>query len=413
MKKRIALAWASLCLLSISTAASASDIYHVDLPADFVSEIETIFNVNQDGTAFNLDLVSGENPNLHLFQEAAIHVTFIHEAAGYKNQFGYFTYQDVNDDGLISDEEILDEVLIFPNVSEEGDVLNTGDTVNIGPFPAGTNIGFFIVANGYVDPKGVYYSLSELNEDGAQHFPMIATSDGGNIAIGIEDLPWESSDKDCNDVIFTFTTTPEDAIVEVIEENQIPVNETPEEEAPEEQPSEQEKVCFCHNLTHNPHTICTANEALINAHMDHVNGEVPGVEDALGECGPEELPPAEQNPGEEEETPAVEQPGDDPADETEKPSDDGQPEDDEANPEETPEDSFEPTHVPGEDFIVKDGDIDENTPLDPATGPLATAWYLEGTGMGCSLSASGGESSIHWVFTAALAALPILSRRHQ
>src|SRR5215831_7048334 len=42
-----------------------------------------------------------------------------------------------------------------------------------------------------------------------------------------------------------------------------------------------EKVCFCHNIGHHPHTVCTSNQALINAHMAHVNGEVPGVQDAL------------------------------------------------------------------------------------------------------------------------------------
>jgi hypothetical protein len=40
------------------------------------------------------------------------------------------------------------------------------------------------------------------------------------------------------------------------------------------------EVCFCHNVNHNPHTICTSNQGLINGHMNHVrNGE-----DTLGPC---------------------------------------------------------------------------------------------------------------------------------
>lgn len=40
------------------------------------------------------------------------------------------------------------------------------------------------------------------------------------------------------------------------------------------------KVCFCHNVNHNPHTICTADIAKIKGHTFHVrNGE-----DSFGIC---------------------------------------------------------------------------------------------------------------------------------
>lgn len=40
------------------------------------------------------------------------------------------------------------------------------------------------------------------------------------------------------------------------------------------------QICFCHNVNHNPHTICTSNQAVINGHTSHVrNGE-----DTLGIC---------------------------------------------------------------------------------------------------------------------------------
>ncbi len=44
-----------------------------------------------------------------------------------------------------------------------------------------------------------------------------------------------------------------------------------------------EEVCFCHNVEHNPHTICTDKEGLINGHMAHVESGF----DALNECPPE------------------------------------------------------------------------------------------------------------------------------
>jgi len=40
------------------------------------------------------------------------------------------------------------------------------------------------------------------------------------------------------------------------------------------------RVCFCHNLPHNPHTICTSNQGLINGHTAHV---AIGF-DSLGSC---------------------------------------------------------------------------------------------------------------------------------
>lgn len=40
------------------------------------------------------------------------------------------------------------------------------------------------------------------------------------------------------------------------------------------------EVCFCHNVNHNPHTICTDDDGKINGHNNHVNNG----EDYLGEC---------------------------------------------------------------------------------------------------------------------------------
>jgi len=39
-------------------------------------------------------------------------------------------------------------------------------------------------------------------------------------------------------------------------------------------------VCFCHNVNHNPHTICTSVQGQINGHQNHVNNG----EDIEGPC---------------------------------------------------------------------------------------------------------------------------------
>lgn len=45
-------------------------------------------------------------------------------------------------------------------------------------------------------------------------------------------------------------------------------------------PYPHETVCFCHNVEHNPHTICTNVQGLINGHMAHVQTGF----DTLGQC---------------------------------------------------------------------------------------------------------------------------------
>ena len=416
MKKRSYLFLAALFLGLAGQQPEAQAFTHVDLDPAFVAEVEDIFNVDHDGTAFDLDLVADEDPNLRLFQEAEIYVTFIHERAGYKNQFGYFTFDDTDGDGLIAPEEILDQQLIFENVSEDDGTLTEGDTVKIGPFPAGTQVGFYIVANGYVHPKGTFYTLNELNPDNSPHMAMVATRDGGNVAIGIEDKPWNSSDLDFNDVIFTFTTTPESALDEIIEDSNIPVNEVPTDlptEEDEEEAPGPEKVCFCHNVNHNPHTICTSNEALIHAHMDHVNGETPGVQDALGECEEEASPAPSEEPAEEEETPGEDT--EQPSEETEEPGDEEEtPEEPtEEEVEETPAGQSETPSVP-EATKVDGFEADGEIAVDEAGSPFDyPAWYFEGSGnMGCSLGGGGNGTTdlAPWALFAAVLMISPLRR---
>ena len=44
--------------------------------------------------------------------------------------------------------------------------------------------------------------------------------------------------------------------------------------------NQHEETCFCHNVNHNPHTICTDDQGWINGHLGHVNNGT----DTLGEC---------------------------------------------------------------------------------------------------------------------------------
>ena len=131
---------------------------------------------------------------------------FIDEGAGYKNTFGYFVYDD--------DQNILYQETIFSNASETGGggSLNVGDTVSLGTFEAGSNIGFWLQANGYNDPNGhTYYSLDQYNPDGLRHIAIIQDPANERLIVGFEDL-YNLGDQDYNDIVFTFSATPYSAI---------------------------------------------------------------------------------------------------------------------------------------------------------------------------------------------------------
>lgn len=226
------------CLSVPLTPTQAGEIFSVELSDDFVLEVLDLFPEKQE---IDPEWISYDvNPNIYLYQEASVIVTFIDEGAGYQNTFGYFLFEDADENGLISEDEIYEEGVIFENSSKfgSGGDLVLGDSVKVGPFPAHTHIGFYLVADGYTDePKETYYTVDELNPDGDRHLAMVGLSDYENIALGIEDLPLATGDRDFNDVLFTFTTDPKEAILEIIEDNNIPVpSEDPDYLPPAEDP---------------------------------------------------------------------------------------------------------------------------------------------------------------------------------
>ncbi|HCU24857.1 MAG TPA: hypothetical protein DF383_07560, partial [Deltaproteobacteria bacterium] len=129
-----------------------------------------------------------------------------------------------NDD-QVEASEISKKEILFENVSSEteGGPMRTGDTVNLGKFPQGTRLGFYLVADGFRQGTKTYYSIDDLNPDGRRHLAMLADADREQIVLGIEDLPYESGDRDFNDILFSFTTNPKSALDDVIDGGNIPV----------------------------------------------------------------------------------------------------------------------------------------------------------------------------------------------
>ncbi len=202
---------------------------------------------------------SAYSPNLIISADATVEVIFVHEGAGYRNSFGWFSYTEGVDGITITDADLIWEDASFPSAG----TMDTGDTATLlddlgdpRVFTDGERVGFFVVANGWNqesevrnwDPenptlpkttpaanaavsggKGCYTSLEKLNPEYdagdiglARHLAMIKVDGiagflGGEdfILSGFEDLNRNrGSDDDFNDLVFIVNANPLEAIEE-------------------------------------------------------------------------------------------------------------------------------------------------------------------------------------------------------
>jgi len=207
---------------SISNAALdlSGNIYNVNISTEQTNKIESLL---PEYGGLNPEFISNSiDPNIHLLADAEISITFIDEGAGFQNSFGYYAYDN--------DNMILYEQTVFSNASKFGSSgsLFPGDTVSLGTHPINSNIGFWLIANGYKESNGhKYYSQDHLNSDGLRHMAIIYDSERQQLILGFEDT-YYLGDKDYNDVIFTSTVHPFSALdISTLDISKIPVSPVP------------------------------------------------------------------------------------------------------------------------------------------------------------------------------------------
>ncbi len=206
------------------------------IPSDFLTRLAAALPEQRDIRTTNPDLITDDfGANVHMKKEADVYVTFIHEGAGYKNSLGFFTFPD---GGIPQTRNDISETIVFPNSSYNNSGgsdagMRSGDTMKIGHFATGTNIGFAIVANGFDSKTGVttvptggppggdavYYTIKALNPeiDPAlkAHTVLLSDAKSGFVVLGMEDLNRSAGsgcDHDFNDTVYTVTSIPADAI---------------------------------------------------------------------------------------------------------------------------------------------------------------------------------------------------------
>jgi len=197
----------------------------VQVDAALMARIASSLPEMKDIRTQGRDLIASDDAAvIQLVKPAQVWVTFLHEGAAFKNTFGYFTYPEGKPPQSPAE---IEHVVILPNSSfstagGSAAGMRTGHRIDLGVFPAGIRLGFFVVSNGWNSTKGVapdnnhFYSLSTLNpessEDLRKHMVLLKDSWGQRVVLGMEDLMRTGGDHDFNDVLFAVESNPVEAI---------------------------------------------------------------------------------------------------------------------------------------------------------------------------------------------------------
>jgi LruC domain-containing protein len=200
-----------------------------EYPPDFYERLSVALPERTDVRTTNPDYITDNGANIFLDTNADVFITFLHEGAAYRNSVGLFTFQ--GDVSTVTRESAF-ETIIFPNTSFSSagggmNGLRVGNTVLLGQFSAGTNLGFVIAGNGFdnsygvnpnQNPNHVFYSIADLNAETEPalraHTIMLYDAPTETVILGMEDVlrTRAGCDHDFNDALFTIHTNPPDAI---------------------------------------------------------------------------------------------------------------------------------------------------------------------------------------------------------
>ncbi len=192
---------------------------------NLMEDIETVFPERQNLLERREDFFTdGVHHNAVLGEEAEVFVTFVYEGAGWTNTLGFYTYPE--GDPPESTDDLENMTIVFPNVSFEhgGGGLSLGDKVklSLGTFTAGTEFGYFFIAQGWRSRHGgevtrglyIHYTNIEFNAEAGegceQHHVLAGDQEREVMILTFEDTRRDSwmCDNDFNEAIFMITTEP-------------------------------------------------------------------------------------------------------------------------------------------------------------------------------------------------------------
>ncbi len=189
---------------------AGSDGLSAEFQAEVLPDMQAFINesLGESQSVSNLSSISLDPSKLYLANDASVRVYFVGEGAGYHNTLGYNT-----DGASISSG---DPLLIFPDASSinsyypygnettwrfESAPLMPGDFVDLGVLDAGTQLDFFLIANGANHGKDIWSTDTSVNADGLVHTVSLVEEGSPYLLIGFEDL-YGGGDRDYNDLLF-------------------------------------------------------------------------------------------------------------------------------------------------------------------------------------------------------------------
>jgi Domain of unknown function (DUF4114)/Secretion system C-terminal sorting domain len=184
------------------------------VPADMMARINNSLPENYPVPTYHPEYLStGVQSDIVVTALSEVWITFVDEGAGYQNTLAFYTYNTATPPTT----KPTTLQVAFPNLSKDNNILVKGDKVLLGRFPAGTSIGFAIIANGFQNggvTKGyaTFYSNPNFNPETTaalrKHSVLLNDATGAKI-IGFEDLDRGSSgcDNDFNDAVFYATAS--------------------------------------------------------------------------------------------------------------------------------------------------------------------------------------------------------------
>ncbi|WP_335094623.1 DUF4114 domain-containing protein [Nostoc sp.] len=144
---------------------------------------------------------------LNLKYDHDVSVYFINEGASYRNQLAFNATGTTNKSGLLFKDASCDGVGCV--MGGGASVLNLGDGVKLGNVTAGTQLDFFLKADGLNHPtNNIFGTQTASNADGLQH--AVAYAYNNYILLAFEDLYGglhatgglnQNSDRDFNDLV--------------------------------------------------------------------------------------------------------------------------------------------------------------------------------------------------------------------
>lgn len=164
----------------------------------------------------NNDEYFGDNVQLNteLKENSKVYLTMVHEGADWKNTLGFYTYDIDNPPQTVYDIDSL--VIVFPNVSQYN-IVQPGNKVLLGEFPAETGIGYFLIAQGWTGDtvclaSHMVFTDSHLNTFTTQEYQqqtiLLNYQPEEQILLCFEDIKRPGGDNDFNDAVFYLTAEP-------------------------------------------------------------------------------------------------------------------------------------------------------------------------------------------------------------